>query len=129
MWNPARTLSKQFIRRSPTTLLGIGMSIALVDFVTLYVAASGEGVLYISEGVGLLNHYGIFSTVLGNAISLYAAKKYYEGVCSIRDSKAVVDNAIVEKPLKELTAMIELRGKYRLIMYLLVILGTLFLVS
>jgi hypothetical protein len=129
MANPARALSKQFVRRSPTTLLGIGIALALVDLVTLYTAASWEGVLYISQGVGLLNHYGIFSTILGNAISLYAAKKYYEGVCSIRDSKAVVDRAVVEKPLKELTTMIELCGKYRYIMYFLVVLGTLFLVS
>jgi hypothetical protein len=129
MLHPARALSEQFVRRSPTTLLGVGMILAIVDFVTLYAAASGEGVLYISQGVGLLNHYGIFATILGNAISLYAAKKYYEGVCSIGDSRAVVDNAIIEKPLTELTSMIELCGKYRRIIYLLVILGTLFWVS
>ncbi|MDQ3816670.1 MAG: hypothetical protein M3362_03135, partial [Acidobacteriota bacterium] len=57
------------------------------------------------------------------------AKKYYEGVCSIRDSKAVIDKAVVKKPLKDLTAMIELHGKYRYIMYFLLILGTIFLVS
>lgn len=129
MVNPARALSEQFVRRSPTTLLGVGMILALVDFVTLYTAASWEGVLYISQGVGLLNHYGIFSTIIGNAISLYAAKKYYEGVCSIRDSKAVVDKAVVEEPLKDLTTMIQLRGKYQYIMYFLVVLGTLFLIS
>lgn len=129
MVNPARALSEQFVRRSPTTLLGIGMIIALVDFVTLYAAASREGVLYISQGVGLLNHYGIFSTILGNAISLYAAKKYYDGVCSIRASKAVVKNEVVEKTLKDLTDMIELHGKHRFIMYFLVILGTLFWAS
>lgn len=129
MVNPARALSKQFVRRSPTTLLGVGMILAVVDFVTLYAAASWEGVLYINQGVGLFKHYGIFSTILGNAISLYAAKKYYEGVCSIRASKAVVDEAVVEKPLEELTAMIELRGIYRFIMYFLMILGALFLVS
>jgi hypothetical protein len=37
--------------------------------------------------------------ILGNAISLYAAKKYYDGVCSIKVSLAVVDNAVVEKPV------------------------------
>src|ERR1051325_10851747 len=104
MVNPARALTKQFVRRSPAALLGIGTALALIDFVTLYTASSREGVLYISQGVGLLNPYEIFSTILGNAISLYAAKKYYEGVCSIRDSRAVVDRAVVEKPLKDLTA-------------------------
>jgi hypothetical protein len=86
-------------------------------------------VLQINQGVGLFNHYGLFSTILGNAISLYASKKYYEGVCSIRDSKAVINNAVIEKSLKDLKTMIELSGEYRLIMYFLVILGTLFWAS
>jgi hypothetical protein len=129
MVNPARALAKQFVRQSPTTLLGIGIALSLVDFVTFYAAAAREGVLYISQGIGLFKHYGLLSTILGNAISLYAAKKYYDGVCSIRVSMAVVDNAVVEQPLKDLTAMVELRGKYKGIMYFLVILGTLFWAS
>lgn len=129
MVNPARALAKQFVRRSPTTLLAIGIALSLVDFVAFYAAAVKDGVLYISQGIGLFNHPGLFSTILGNAISLYAAKKYYDGVCSIRVSKAVVDNTVIEKPLKDLMAMVELRGKYQFIMYLLVILGTLFWAS
>lgn len=129
MVNPVRALAKQFVRRSPTTLLGIGVALSLVNFIGLYAAASSDGVLQINQGVGLLNHYGLFSTILGNAISLYAAKKYYDGVCSIRVSKAVGNNEVIEKPLKDLTDMIELRGKYQFIMYSLVILGTLFWAS
>jgi hypothetical protein len=129
MANPAIALSKQFVRRSPTTLLGVGIAIATVDFLTIYIAAVREGVLYINQGVGLFNHYGLFSTIVGNAISLYAAKKYYDGVCSIRDSKAVVDSWIIKKPLKDLKDMVELRGKYRRIMYSFLVLGTLFWAS
>lgn len=129
MVNPFRALAKQFVRSSPSTLLGIGMSLALVDSVMLYVAAASDGVLYINQGVGLFNHYGLFSAVLGNAISLYAAKKYYEAVCSMRASKAVVNNEVIEKPLQELTTMIELRGKYKFLMYQLVTIGTLFWMS
>src|SRR6185503_11174118 len=112
MFNPARALSRQFVRRSPTTLLGIGIALSLIDFLAVYAAAARDGVLWIDQGVGLLNHYGFFSTIFSNAISLYAVKKYYDGVCAIRTSKAVVDPAVVETSLEELTDMIELRGKY-----------------
>jgi hypothetical protein len=123
MVNPARALSKQFVQRSPTTLLGIGIALSLVDFVTFYAAAVRDGVLHINQGVGLVNHYGLFSTIVGNAIALYAAKKYYDGVCSIRDSKAIVDSAVVKKPLKDLKDMVELRGRSQLVMYFFLVLG------
>lgn len=129
MVNPARVLAKQFVQRSPTTLLGVGVILSAVDLVTLYAAAAREGVLRINQGVGLLDHYGIFSMIIGNAISLYAAKKYYDGVCSIKVSLAVVDSAVVEKPLKDLTAMVELREKHKRILYFFLILGTLFWIS
>lgn len=129
MVNPARALAKQFVRRSPTTLLAVGVILSAVDFAALYAAAAREGVLRINQGVGLLDHYGIFSMIIGNAISLYAAKKYYDSVCSIRVSLAVVGSEVVEKPLKDLLAMIELRGKYRRLLYLFLFLGTLFWAS
>jgi hypothetical protein len=129
MVNPARALAKQFVRRSPTTLLGIGVALSLVDFLAFYIATVRDGVLQISHGVGLLNHYGLFSTIIGNAISLYAVKKYYDGVCSIRDSKAVDDHEVVKKPLKDLKDMVELSGKYQLIMYFFLLLGTYFWAS
>jgi hypothetical protein len=129
MVNPARALSKQFVRRSPTTLLSIGIVISLINFLAIYAAAARDGVLHINQGVGLLNHYGLLSTIIGNAISLYAAKKYYDGVCSIKASKAVVNKEVIKKSLNDLTVMVELHGKYRFIMYLLVIVGTLFWIS
>lgn len=129
MANPARALSKQFVRRSPAILLGIGVGLSLVDLVTIYLAAVRDGVLYIDQGVGLYNHYGLFSTIVGNAIALYAAKKYYDGVCSIRDSKAVVDGAVIKKPLKDLKDMVELHGKSQILMYFFLILGVYFWAS
>jgi hypothetical protein len=129
MVNSVIALPKQFVQRRPTTLLGIGIALSLVDFVTIYLAAVRDGVLYINQGVGLFNHYGLFSTIVGNAISLYAAKKYYDGVCSSRDSEAIVDSAAIKKPLKDLTDAVELRGKYRFIMYFFLVLGIYFWAS
>src|SRR5713226_8528967 len=101
MVNPARALLKQFVRRSPTTLLGIGTALSLVDFVAVYAAAARDGVLWIDKGIGLLNHYGFFSTIFVNAISLYAARKYYDGVCSMKTSKAVINRSVVETSLED----------------------------
>ena len=81
--------------------------------------------LYIDQGVGLLNNYGLLSTVIGNAISLYVLKKYYDGVCSIRTSKAVVKVEFIEPSLSTLTAMIEMQGRYWLVMRRLVFIGAL----
>jgi hypothetical protein len=129
MWNPARPLAKQFVRRSPTAVLLIGVVLSLADLIAIYTAAVRDGVLHISQGIGLLNHYGVFATVVGNAISLYAAKKYFDGVCSIRSSRAVANTEVVEGSLRNLKAMLEMEGKYQFVLYLLVVFGALCWVS
>lgn len=129
MMNPARALANEFLRRSPTILLAFGVAVSLIDFAALYLAAAREGVLHVSEGIGLLNNYGLFSTILGNAISLFVAKKYYEGVCAIESSKAVVNTAPIRASLATLGDMIKMRGKYKLRIYPLVTLGALYWAS
>lgn len=129
MVNPVRGLAEQFLRRSPTTLLAFAFVLSLVDFLALYAAAAKEGVLCVSGGIGLLNNYGLFSTIIGNAIFLYAARKYYDSVCSIRTSNAVVNTALINKSLSRLTAMIKMHRKHRFSMYLLVTIGALFWLS
>jgi hypothetical protein len=83
MVNPAKAVAEQFVRRSPMTLLVFGALASLADFAVLYMAAVKEDVLYINQGVGLLNNYGLLSTIYSNAVFPYLAKKYYYGVCSI----------------------------------------------
>lgn len=129
MVNPARAFAKQFVRRSPTTLLGFGITVSVVDFLALYATAAREGTLHVSQGIGLLNNYGLFSTILGNAVSLYVAKKYYDGICSMRTSEALVKTAPIEKSLKVLTAMVKMEGKHQRLVYFLVIIGALFWLS
>jgi riboflavin transporter FmnP len=125
MLNPARALAEQFLRWSPMTLLAFGITLSLLDFAALYAASAREGVLHISEGIGLLNNYGLFSTILGNAVFLYVAKKYYDSVCSMRASKAIVKIAPIEKELATLTAMVGMRREHRLWVYLMVVVGAL----
>jgi hypothetical protein len=127
--NPFRALAEQFVRRSPATLLTFGIALSLVDFVALYAAAANEGVLYVSQGVGLLNHYGLLSTIFGNAVFLYAAKKYYDCISSTRTSNAIVNPVPIEEALSTLTDMIKMRGKYRSLIYFLVIIGATFWLS
>jgi uncharacterized membrane protein len=125
MVNPAKALAEWFVRRSPTTLLAFGLALSFLDSLALYAAASKEGVLHIDHGVGLLNNYGLFSTILGNAVFLYLGKKYYNAVCSIRASKVVIDSAPIERSLSDLTAKIEMRGENKHLIYLPSIVGVL----
>lgn len=125
MVNPTKALAEWFMRRSPTTLLASGIALSILDSLALYAAAAKEGVLHVDHGVGLLNNYGLFSTILGNAVFLYLGKEYYNAVCSIRESKSVVDSASIEKSLSALTAKIEMRGKSKFLMYLAIIVGAL----
>jgi len=125
MVNPARVLAEWFVRRSQTTLLAFGLVFSLLDSLALYVAAAEEGVLHVKQGIGLLNNYGLFSTILGNAVFLYLGKKYYDALCSIRTSKVVVNSAPIEKSLSNLTAETEMRGRNKSLIYLLIIVGAL----
>jgi hypothetical protein len=129
MLNPARALAKQMVRRSANTLLALGIAVSLVDFLVLYGAASKEGVLHVSDGIGLLNNYGLFSTIVGNAIFLYVAKNYYDSICSAKTSKAVVKAEPIESSLSTLTVMIEMEGRYQFLIYLLIIIGAAFWLS
>jgi hypothetical protein len=121
MANPARALAEQFVRRSPTELLVFGGVLSVADLLVLYAAAWKEGVLHVEQGVGLLTNYGLFSTLLGNAVYLYLAKKYYDYICSMRDSKAVVNAAPVNKSLSFLKAITKMRRRYRLGIYLSIV--------
>ncbi|HXM49571.1 MAG TPA: hypothetical protein VN956_17140 [Pyrinomonadaceae bacterium] len=120
-----RYLVKQFLDQSPTALLGFGIAVSLIDSIALYGAAAKDDVLHITQGVGLLNNYGLFSTIAGNAISFYLARKYYDCVCSIRTSKAISKSAPVESSLSKLTTIIQLHGRYRFLLYGLATLGAL----
>lgn len=125
MLNPAKALAERFVRRSPAALLVFGIALSLLDSLALYAAAAREGVLRVSHGVGLLNNYGLFSTILGNAFFLYLGKKYYDDVCSIRVSKAVIDSVSIEKSLSALRAKIEMRGTSKFLLYMFILIGAL----
>jgi hypothetical protein len=106
-------------------LLTFGSALSFLDSLALYAAAAKEGVLHVNQGVGLLNNYGLFSTILGNAVFLYFGKRYYNAVCSIWASKVIVDSRPIEKSLSALKVEIEMRGKNKLLLYLGIIIGTL----
>src|SRR5215210_7652594 len=125
MVNPVRALAEGFVRRSPMTLLAFGIVLSFLDSLALYAAAAKEGVLHVNQGVGLLNNYGLFSTILGNAVFIYLGKNYYSAVCSICASKVIVDSTPIEKSLSSLRGEIEMRGKSTFLIYLGIIIGML----
>ncbi|MBV9071283.1 MAG: hypothetical protein JO231_21390 [Acidobacteria bacterium] len=122
--NPLKALAEQFVRRDPGTLLAFGIALSLVDFGALYTAASAEGVLRIKDGIGLLDNFGLLSTLIGNAVSLYAARKYYDGVQSMRASKAVTCSSDgLERSLAALSAMAKLRDRHKFLLYGFITIG------
>lgn len=129
MRSATRAVAEQFLLSRPITLLALGIALAIVDFGALYSAASKEGVLKIDRGVGLLQNYGLLSAILGNCFFLYLARAYYEVVHSIRESKAVTDGGPIESPLRELVSMMRTEHRYRFLIYLLIIVGSLFWLS
>lgn len=94
-----RALFDQFLQRSPFRLLGFGIAVSLVDSLMLYGAASKNGVLHIENGVGLLNNYGLISTIIGNAISFYLVRRYYDSVHEFRTSDALIKQESVQSSL------------------------------
>src|SRR5260370_9250243 len=129
MVNPAKVLITQFLLRTPMTLLVAGIVLSLFAFAALYGAAAKEGVLRIRQGVGLLQNYGLLSTVLGNSVLIYLAKKYYEAVCSIRKSKALTDGAPIETTFSALTSMMKMEREYQSLVYLLAVIGAVYWIS
>jgi hypothetical protein len=129
MRSPAKTLAHQFLTSSPLTLLAFGILLSLFDFSALYGAASRDGVLRIDHGVGLLQNYGLISSIFGNSVFLYLAKIYYDAIRSIRKSKAVADSAPLEASLAGLDAMIAMEREYRFLAYLFLVIGSAFWVS
>jgi len=103
--------------------------VALLDFVTLYVASDKEGVLRIPQGVGFLQDYGLLSTIVGDVILIYLVRRYYDAICSARTSKAVKDPAQIDEPITRLTSMMRMDRRYRQLMYLVVVIGTAFWMS
>jgi len=120
-----RGLAQQFTRCEPTTLLGFGVGLSLFDFATLYMAAATEGVLHITRGIGLLQNLGLLSTLFGNALALYVARKYYDAALSIRRSKAVIGGSStgVERVLTALAAMVKMRGRHQFLIYGFIAIG------
>jgi riboflavin transporter FmnP len=114
-----RGLAQQFTRCEPTTLLAFGVGLSLFDFATLYMAAATEGVLHIRRGIGLLQNLGLLSTLFGNALTLYVARKYYDAALSIRRSKALIGGSStgVERTLAALASMVKMRGRHQFLIY------------
>jgi hypothetical protein len=123
MRNPVALIANQFIRRSPAKLLVFGFLVSLIDFWILYAASDRDGVLYIDQGIGLFKNYGLWSTLIGNAVSMYVVKKYYDAVCSIRESDAVVDTAPIRSSLARLNLMMKMKGRYQFALYGLLAFG------
>lgn len=126
MHDPLRLLAALFVHCRPTVLLLAGTTISGLMLLAFIEAARLEGVLTIKGGVGFLQNYGLLSTLIGNAVLPCLARAYYESVLDIAASSVVKRRPLVERGLAELTKMVLLAGRYRLIVYGLIFVGLLF---
>jgi hypothetical protein len=124
MVNPMKAALDQFVKTSPTMLLGAGIAVSLLDFLVLYGAAVHDRVLNVPGGIGLFQDYGLFSTLIGNAVFIYLARAYYNAVRSFRNSNAVINDRPVSQALSVLTAMIRMKRQYRFLIYMFIVIGS-----
>lgn len=123
--NPVKALANQFLRRSSSTLLSFGIAVSIIDFMALYAVAGKENVLRIDPGIGLFKSYALYSTIVANAVLPCFAKKYYDNVRSMTTSKAIVHLKSISSSLESLRDMIQLRGRFSLLLYTLIMFGAL----
>jgi hypothetical protein len=129
MLTPLKALAGAFVQSTPMTVLAAGIFITALQFVTFFGAARLEGVLLIKGGVGFLNNYGLFSTLIGNAVLPYLARAYYEYVSELAESKAIKDAEAVHDDLTRLRAMVLLQGRFRFVLYGLIFIGLVFWIA
>jgi|ERR1700674_350731 len=123
MRDPLKLLAAGFARSSPVILLAAGIFVSVLQLVTFFGAARLEGTLFIKNGVGLLNNYGLLSTLVGNAVLPYLARLYYEYVCVFAESKAIKRAGVINDGLSKLKSMILLQGRFRFALYGLIFIG------
>lgn len=129
MRNPIRAALGRFAALDPAILLIGGVTLSSFDAAFLYVAAARDGVLRINGGVGLLQNYGLASTLLGNAFLLFVVRRYSDAVLSARQAGAVRDAEPLDAPLAALREMLTGGGRYLFVLYLLLAIGAAFWIS
>ena len=129
MRDPLKLAATGFLQSDPVILLAAGIFASALQFVTFYAAARHEDVLFIDLGVGFLNNYGLLSTLVGNAVLPYLARRYYEDVHAFADSEAVKQVSVINLGLSKLKRMLLLDGRFRFILYGFVFIGLVFWVE
>lgn len=82
-----------FTESSPLTILIVSTLIAVIEAAGLYFAARQDGVLYMENGVGLFQHPGMASNLIGNALLPFLARLYYSYAFSVESKELYMSNA------------------------------------
>lgn len=76
----AKYLANRFVESTPERILAAGVAIACIFGAAIFIAAWYENVIFIEEGIGFAENYGWFAALLGDAVLLFLAKKYFDVV-------------------------------------------------
>ena len=104
-------------------ILASCLFISTIEFILLYSAAKIEGVVFIQEGVGFLENYGIISTLIGDAFLFYLAKKYINSIILISQNTSLYKNDIIIRKVEEYKSRVCLEDRLQGIYYLFIFIG------
>lgn len=114
-----------FAATSADRLLIFGVLVAtLFGFAFVWIATI-ENVLFIENGVGLLQNYGLFAAILGDAVLFFLTKKYFDCCRHIARHGQFGRNREVKRAAIELLAECRLRTDRRFAYLFFVLLGVL----
>lgn len=116
---------QSFALAKPWKIAVVFFIMALGDFFALYLSSKYEGVLNINGGIGFFQNYGLWSTLVGNALIPVLIKLYLSKVNAIFKSGAVTASKRVKIKFRTARKALILEGQFAYIIYIWVILGLL----
>ncbi len=117
------SVAESFLSTKGNYLLPFGILIAFLEFLALFIVAKMEGVLVIQGGIGLLQQYGLYASLFGDAFLLFLAKKYVETLFEVDNSSVFSNLRILQTERESLSSMLRLETIHRNFFYLFVFIG------
>ena len=125
------SLVSSFLDSPPKWLLIWGIIISLFELLLLIVAARIDGTLRITNGIGLLNHYAIFTFLIGDITLLFFLRKYIDTAQLFRENLELTEqqNRIVENKIEIFKNNILMKNHSKFLYIFFFLIGLIFWIS
>lgn len=111
---------------SPLHLAILGLFVAAMEAGLLFAAATYEDTLFIPEGVGLLQNYGVFSSLFGDVLIVMLARLCFAQVVLQLNGRSSGFQVRRRRLREELRAHLTLQTRLRFVLYFACLVGFLF---